>query len=577
MGYIAVMDKKEIAAAFEEIADLLELKNENPFRIRAYRNAARSLLNTDRDLKQMIREGTLTDLESVGKDLAGKIEELATGKLAFLEKLRKSVPPALLKLRQVQGLGPKKVQILYAKLKIRNLADLKKAAEAGKIAKLKGFGAKTEKNILRSLEHHEAYQKRTLWWDAMEIAQPLIDGLKKIKGVKRVEIAGSLRRKLETIGDLDLLVASSDPEPVMKWFAAQGASVLAQGETKASIRLKSGMQADLRVVPESQFGFALCYFTGSKEHNIKIRQRSLKQGWSLSEYGLEPLKGKGKRFEAKTEEAVYKALKLPYIEPELRENLGEVEAAEKGFLPKLLTISDLRGSLHNHTTASDGKSSLNEMIAYAKKLGWEYIGISDHSKSSFQANGLSEERLLNQIEEIRKLNISKTFRIFAGLECDILANGKLDFPDSVLKKLDYVIVSVHSSLTQDEKTMTKRIIRAIEHPSATMLGHMTGRLLLKREAYKVDAQKVIDACIANQKIIELNGNPMRLDMDWRLWHKASEKGLLCCINADAHADIQLDYVLAGVNAARKGWLEKRHVVNTLPLKELSKLLEKMHP
>lgn len=577
MGYIAAMDKKEIAAAFEEIADLLELKNENPFRIRAYRNAARSLLNSAQDLKQMIREGTLTDLEGVGKDLAGKIEELATGKLTFLEKLRKSVPPALLKLRQVQGLGPKKVQILYAKLKIRNLADLKKAAEAGKIAKLKGFGAKTEKNILRSLEHHEAYQKRTLWWDAMEIAQPLIDGLKKIKGVKRVEIAGSLRRKLETIGDLDLLVASSHPEPVMKWFAAQGASILAQGETKASIRLKSGMQADLRVVPESQFGFALCYFTGSKEHNIKIRQRSLKQGWSLSEYGLEPLRGKGKRFEAKTEEAVYKALKLPYIEPELRENLGEVEAAEKGSLPKLLKVSDLRGSFHNHTTASDGKSSLNEMIAYAKKLGWEYIGISDHSKSSFQANGLSEERLLNQIEEIRKLNVSQTFRIFAGLECDILANGKLDFPDSVLKKLDYVIVSVHSSLTQDEKTMTKRIIRAIEHPSATMLGHMTGRLLLKREAYKVDAQKVIDACIANRKIIELNGNPMRLDMDWRLWHKASEKGLLCCINADAHADIQLEYVLAGVNAARKGWLEKRHVVNTLPLKEISKLFSRLHP
>lgn len=571
------MNKQEIAAAFEEIADLLELKNENPFRIRAYRNAARSLLSSDRDLRRMIQDGTLTDLEGVGKDLAGKIEEFASGKLAFLDKLRKSVPLALLKLRQVQGLGPKKVQILYAKLKIRSLADLKKAAEAGKIAKLKGFGAKTEKNILLSLKHHEAYQKRTLWWEAMGTAQPLVEGLKKIKGVKRVEIAGSLRRKLETIGDIDLLVASSDPEPVMKWFAEQGSATLAKGETKASIRLQSGMQADLRIVPESQFGFALCYFTGSKEHNIKIRQRSLKRGWSLSEYGLEPVKGKGKRFEAKTEEAVYKALGLPYIEPELRENLGEVEAAEKGILPKLLTINDLRGSFHNHTTASDGKSSLNDMIAYAQKMGWEYIGITDHSKSSFQANGLSEERLLKQIEEIRKLNTSKTFRIFAGLECDILANGKLDFPDSVLKKLDYAIVSVHSSLNQDEKTMTQRIIRAIEHPSATMLGHMTGRLLLKREAYKVDAQKVIDACIANKKIIELNGNPMRLDMDWRLWHKAAEKGLLCCINADAHADVQLEYVLAGVNAARKGWLEKRQVINTLPLKEITKLLEKMHP
>lgn len=568
------MDKKEIAEILEEIATLLELKGENPFRIRAYRNGARALLNIDEDLGDAIEKETLTKYEGIGDHLAQKITKLyKTGRLPEYEKLKKATPPGLLKLIQVQGLGPKKVKTLYQKLKIRSPSDLKKAAAEGKIGKLKGFGAKTEQNILDALEHRESYQKRTLWWDAWQIAEALLTKLQKLKGVKEASICGSLRRKLETIGDLDFLAASDSPKTAMDWFISQASHVISQGETKSSIRLANGMQADLRIVSPKQYIYALVYFTGSKDHNIKIRTRSLKKGWSLSEYGFEPEKRMAMP-KINTEEGLYKALDLSYIPPEIRENLGEIEAAEKGAIPRLIEPQDIRGTLHNHTTASDGRSTLKEMAAAAEKLGWEYLGISDHSKSSYQANGQSAERLLEQVAAIRKLNASKEFklRIFAGLECDILADGSLDFPDKILKQLDYVIVSVHSSLTQDEKTMTKRIIQALENPFATILGHPTGRLLLKREPYKVNMAKVIDAAIANKKIIELNGNPLRLDMDWRLWHAAARKGLRCCINTDAHSAEQHAFYQAGVNIARKGWLTKKEVINTLSLADMVKFL-----
>jgi len=397
--------------------------------------------------------------------------------------------------------------------------------------------------------------------------------MKKLKGVKDVALCGSVRRGLETVGDLDFVVASDHPKPIMDWFAAQGTQVIALGETKASIRLSSGLQADLRIVEPSQFVYAVVYFTGSKEHTIKIRTRSLKKGWSLNEYGFESKK-KMAPPKIRDEEGFYKALDLAYIPPELREDRGEIEAAEKGPLPPLIEPTDIRGTFHNHTTASDGKNTLKEMVQAAQDLGWEYIGISDHSKSSVQANGLSAERLLEQIETIHKLNASKAFKIhvFSGLECDILADGSLDFSPQILEKLDYVIVSVHASLTQDEKTMTNRIIKALEHPLTTMLGHPTGRLLLRREPYRVNLQKVIDAAIANKKIIEINGNPKRLDLDWRLWHTAIEKGLLCCINTDAHAVAQHAFIQSGVNIARKGWLTKKDVINTLSLKQILKLL-----
>jgi DNA polymerase (family 10) len=369
---------------------------------------------------------------------------------------------------------------------------------------------------------------------------------------------------------------------VVQWFVGQPdvKEVTAHGETKASVRFESGLQADLRIVPDDQFVFALHHFTGSKDHNVQMRQRALARGLSLSEWGLVPaegegtakekaekLKGAASRVAVANEEALFAALDLTFIPPELREGLGEIEAAEKGPLPRLVQLDDLRGAFHNHTTASDGRNTLAEMTAAAAALGWEYLGIADHSKSSFQARGLTEERLLRQVAEIRELNASRRFttQVFAGVECDILTEGELDFEDAVLDHLDYVVVSVHSQFTQDEATMTRRIIRAIEHPAATMLGHLTGRLLLRREGYRVDAAKVIDAAIANDVVIELNASPWRLDMDWRLWRKAAERGLRCAINPDAHETTGLEHVRAGVNAARKGWLTAEQVVTTWPL------------
>lgn len=581
------VDKKEIAEIFEEIATLLELKQANPFRIRAYRNGARAILGLDEDLETVIREKRLTELEGIGDDLADKITTLAAkGRLPFYEKLKKSIPSGLLEMMQVHGLGSKKIKLLYSKLKIKSVAALKKACKEGKLAKLRGFGPKTEQNILNSLAHQETYQKRHLWWDAMQKANALLEALRKLQGIKKAEIGGSLRRRLETIGDMDFLVAAADPKPIMHWFTSQPfvSRVIAKGDTKSSVKLQNGMQADLRIVPEKQFGFALAYLTGSKEHNIKMRERAIKRGLTLSEYGLdvENSKRKGPFANSKkivTETEIFKALGLSYIPPELREDKGEFAAAEKNTLPTLVEESEIRGTFHNHTTASDGRNTLKEMVAAAQKLGWEYIGISDHSKSSFQANGQTERQLLEQLETIQKLNASKKFRpyVFAGVECDILANGTLDFPDHVLKKLDYVVVSIHNALQQDEKTMTKRMIRAIENPYSTMVGHVTGRLLLKREPYKINVAKVIDACIANGKIMEINANPMRLDMDWRFWHAARDKGLQCCINTDAHSVDHLQFFRAGINVARKGWLESKDILNTHTLKQVQMKLKKMHP
>jgi DNA polymerase (family 10) len=577
------MDKKEIAGILEEIATLLELKAANPFRVRAYRNAARALLNMDEDLLALVKEERLTELEGIGEDLADKISTLALGKrLPFYEKLKRSIPPGVLAMTNVQGLGSKKIKRIYEELKVKSIGELKEACLAGKLSKLKGFGRKTEQNILDALANQESYSQRRLWWEAWAAAQPILEKLKKLKGVEKAEIAGSLRRKLETIGDLDFLVGASHPTPIMNWFTSQPfvERILAKGETKARFRLKGGIQADIRIVPAKQFAFALCYFTGSKEHNIKLREMSKKRGWTLSEWGLssetgkKPVAFKGKK--TLLESDIYKMLGLDYIPPELRENKGEFLAAAKGSLPNLVEEKDIRGTFHNHTTASDGRSTLKEMVLAAEKLGWEYIGIADHSKASFQASGLSEEALHEQIAQIGKMNASKKFGpyIFAGTECDILSNGSLDFSDAALKQLDYVVVSIHSSLQQDEKTMTKRLIKAIEHPYTTMIGHLTGRLLLRREAYALNVPKVIDACIANGKIIEINANPQRLDMDWRFWHAASDKGLMCCINTDAHSVDHLAFFKAGVNVARKGWLEKKHILNTRPLKEVQQLLKK---
>jgi DNA polymerase (family 10) len=583
------MNKNDIADVLNEIGTLLELKGENPFKVRAYHSGARVLEGIeDAELATLIREQELESVKGLGEALAQKISELhTTGRLKFYEQLKASITPGLVEMLQIPGLGAKKVRALHEKLGIDSITALAAACADGRVAELDGFGEKSQEKILTGIKNREAYGKRHLWWDAWQLAEPILAGLRALPQVVRAEAAGSLRRGLETIGDLDFLVAASEVAPVVEWFTRmpEVQEVTAQGETKASVRFASGLQADLRLVPEDQFVFALHHFTGSKDHNVQMRQRALARGLSLSEWGLVPAEGEGtakekaeklKNKKVKAEADIFKALGLHFIPPELREGLGEIEAAEEGELPRLVELGDLRGAFHNHTTATDGRNTLAEMVAAAEALGWEYLGIADHSKSSFQADGLSEAKLLKQVEEIRTLNASKRFKthVFAGTECDILPDGRLDFDSSILKQLDYAVVSVHSAFTQDEATMTARILRAIEQPHVTMLGHLTGRLLLRREGYAVNTAKIIDAAIANGVIIELNANPQRLDMDWRYWRRAAERGLLCSINPDAHDTAGLEFVRAGVNAARKGWLTAKQVLNTRPLAEVEKFLKK---
>ncbi|BET69151.1 DNA polymerase/3'-5' exonuclease PolX [Opitutales bacterium ASA1] len=575
------MNRSDIAAALEEIALLLELQGENPFKVRAYQNGARTIETLTEDLDRVIAEERLAEIKGIGDALAKKILELhGTGRLEFLEKQRAAVPPGLIAMMEIPGMGAKKVRALHTKLGVDSIDALAAACRDGRVATLDGFGEKTQQKILDGIKNREAYGKRHLWWDAFEIAEPILAGLRALPAVRRAEHAGSLRRNLETVGDLDFIVAAEEPASVMAWFTSMAGvvEVTAHGETKSSVRLAGGIQADLRVVPEAQFVFALHHFTGSKEHNVLMRQRALARGWSLSEWGLTIAEGKtadsAPPTRAADEAALFAALGLAWIPPELREGSGEIEAAERGAFPRLIETADLRGSFHNHTTESDGRDTLVGMVAAAGRLGWEYLGIADHSKASFQANGLSEARVLAQLETIRRLNASggAPVHVFAGIECDILADGRLDLPDEVLAQLDYVVVSVHNALGQPEDEMTRRIVRAVEHPLATMLGHATGRLLLAREPSKVDLARVIDACAANDVIIELNANPRRLDLDWRWWRRATEKGVLCSINPDAHAADQLGFVDAGVRVARKGWITPEHVINTLSLEQVRNLL-----
>ena len=585
------MTKNEIADVLAEIGTLLELKGENPFKVRAYQTGARTLEAIEEaELARLIATEQLGTIKGFGDALVQKITELhATGRLEFFEKLKASIEPGLAEMLEIPGLGPKKIRALHDKLGVASIAALTKACTDGSVAALDGFGEKTQEKILAGIKNREAYGRRHLWWDAWEVSEPIVAGLRALPQVKRAEAAGSLRRGMETVGDLDFLVAATEVAPVVEWFVSRRGvkEITAKGDTKASVRFESGLQADLRIVPEEQFVFALHHFTGSKDHNVQMRQRALARGLSMSEWGLVPAEGEGtakekaekrKSVKVKNEAELFAKLGLSFIPPELREGLGEIEAAEAGELPRLVELADLRGAWHNHTTASDGRNTLTEMAAAAEALGWEYLGIADHSKSSFQANGLSEERLLKQVEEIRALNESRKFKthVFTGVECDILPDGRLDFDDAVLAKLDYVVVSVHNVFTQDESTMTKRIIRALEQRRTTMLGHLTGRLLLKREGYRVDAAKVIDAAIANKVVVELNASPWRLDMDWRHWRKAAERGLVCAINPDAHETAGLAHVRTGVNAARKGWLTKEHVLNTRTRKDVEKVFAQRH-
>lgn len=564
----------DIAKQFETTADLLEIKGDNPFRIRAYRNAARVVEDLPHELASMVKANEdLTELPGIGKDLADKISEIVTtGSAKALEKLRKELPPNITDLLNIPGLGPKRVKTLYAKLDVVDLDTLKQAAEAGKIRELAGLGEKTEKQILEAIKVQADTSKRFMRASVTPYVESLLDYLKGYDGVKKVDVAGSYRRGRETIGDLDFLVWAENPAQVMEHFLnyEEKRDVLAHGETKSSMVLQSAVQVDLRVVPEESYGAALHYFTGSKAHNIVMRKLAQQRKWKLNEYGL--FDGETS-LAGKTETDVFAALDLPYIPPELRENRGEIEAAQENELPELITIEDIRGNLHAHSRWSDGKNTIREMAEAALEVGHEYLAMTDHSKRLTVANGLDEDRLIAQIEEIDQVNAElKGIRVFKGIEVDILEDGSLDLSDSVLSLLDMVIVSVHSKFNLPADKQTERIMRAMDNPYTTFVAHPTGRLVLGRPPYPVDVSRLIDHAKQRGCFLELNANPQRLDLNDTFCQLAKRVGVKIAINTDAHSTLDHRHLSAGIAQARRGWLEKKDVINTCTLKQVEKLL-----
>jgi DNA polymerase (family 10) len=576
------MDKERVAEILVEIGTLLELKGENPFKTRAYQNGARIIEGLSEPLQKLVAEERLGELKGIGDALQQKITELVTtGKLKYYEDLKASVPAGLVAMLDIPGLGPKKIIALNKHLGVDSVEKLEAACKDGKVAELDGFGEKTQTKLLEGIAHRRLYAQRTRLDDALAAAEPVLESLREHPDVIRCSTAGSLRRWRETIGDIDFLVSSKQPANVIDYFVAQPGilSVSAKGDTKASVILGGGIQADLRVVTDEEFPFALNYFTGSKEHNIVMRQRAIARGLRLNEYGLfkskEETRDPKLRVACATEEQIYSALELTYVPPELREDHGEFEAAEQGKLPRLLEWTDLKGALHNHSNWSDGHNTLEEIAAHMEELGLQYWAVTDHSRASFQANGLEPQRLREQIKTIAALNAKlaaagSDFRLLSGSEVDILKD-KLDFADDLLAELDVVVASLHLP-ANNEAENTKRLIRAAENKYVHMLGHLTGRLLLQREAYAVNQEAVIDACAETGTWLELNCNPWRMDLDWRKWFYARSKGVICVINPDAHRNDDASYLRLGAGVARKAWLTKADVINTLPLEKLRKEL-----
>jgi len=580
------MDKGKVAELLVELGTLLELKGENPFKTRAYTNAARALENLTEPLEKIVAENRLGEIPGIGEGIQKKVTELVTtGALKYYDEIKASVPAGLVEMLQIPGMGPMKVKAFHEKLGVESVDQLEAACKDGKVATLDGFGEKTQSKILEGIAHKRTYAARHHLHDALEVAEPVLERLRGHPDVIRCSTGGSLRRWRETIGDVDFLASSKKPAAVLDFFTTQPdvLSVSAKGDTKASVILQGGIQADLRVVSDVEYPFALAYFTGSKEHNIVMRQRAIARGLRLNEYGLfrskEETRDPKLRLPCKSEEDIFAELGLAYVPPELREDHGEFAAAEKGKLPKLVEWTDLRGALHNHSTWSDGHQTLEEVATHAQELGLEYWAVTDHSRSSFQAHGLEASRLREQLKAIAKINKQlehegSDFRLLTGSEVDILGEGRLDFEDDLLAQLDVVVASVHAGFSKDEAEMTRRIVKAVQNRHVHTLGHMTGRLLLEREAYAVNSQAVIDACAETGTWIELNCNPWRFDMDWRHWLYAKSKGVKCVINPDAHRREHFGFLRLGAGVARKGWLEKADVINTLPLKELMKALGK---
>ena len=559
---------------FEQLADLLEIREENPFRIRAYRNAARVIRAHPQPMTGLVDAGAdLSELPGIGNDLAGKIETIVrTGKLPLLEQVRARVPRLLVEMTRIEGLGPKRAKKLYGALKIRSLEDLQRAARSGRIRELEGFGARTEQLIAQRAARAISTERRLGLADAEGLAGPLVEYLQHVSSVKAVEVAGSFRRRRETVGDLDVLVSATRSAPVMDELVAYEdvVEVVSKGPTRATVRLRAGLQVDVRVVAPASFGSALHYFTGSKAHNIAVRRLAMAKGLKLNEYGIFRDK---RRIGGRTEQEVFAAVGLDYIAPELREDRGEIEAARRKKLPALVELGHIRGDLHCHTRATDGRDTLEAMAKAAAACGYEYLSINDHSRHVSVAHGLDSRRLQQQIRAIDRLNDKLDgLVVLKSVEVDILDNGALDLPDSVLKQLDFTVCAIHYGFGRSRAKQTERILRAMDHPCFNILAHPTGRLINARDPYDIDLERILEAARERGRILELNAQPDRLDLDDRACRMAREAGVRVAISTDAHSTTDLGLMRFGIGQARRGWLERNDVINTRPLAELTRLL-----
>ncbi len=568
------MEKREIIATLEKIGDIMEIKGENPFRARAFHNAARALEGQSQDIKTLIETGELQNIPGIGAGLAEEITSMVkTGESPHLKKFKGAVPEGVLKMLEVPGLGPKKVKLLFEELGIKGLGELEYACKENRLMDLKGFGGKTQSNVLKGIELLRRSAGRFLFNEAYREANQIYAFLSKEKDVTQCDLVGSLRRHKETIGDIDILVTvRGSSQGLMRKFIKmpQVQDVLASGEKKSSVRLKMGIQVDLRVFHPKEFPAAMIYFTGSKEHNTALRHIAKEKGYKLNEYGL--FKG-NKALPCKSEEEIYRALGLHFIPPEARENFGEIEYAKKKAFPKLLEEKDLKGIFHVHSTWSDGRGTILEMAKEAERLGFEYMGLSDHSQTAFYAGGLKPKEISDQAKEIREVQKKlKKLTILQGSESDILNDGSLDYTENILNQLEFVIASIHSGFKMEKDKMTKRIVKAIANPHTRFLGHISGRLLLARESFALDYDAIFEAAAKHNVAIEINANPHRFDLDWRYLRQAKEAGVKFSINPDAHSVPGLSDTAYGVGIARKGWLTKEDVVNTLSLEEVRKYL-----
>lgn len=565
--------KKEVIQTLEDIGKLLELKGETPFKSRAYYNAARNIAATEEDINALVSEEKLTSIKGIGDALNQKITELVTtGALEYYEKLKRSIPPDHIEMLRIEGLGTKKTRALYEKLHIETVGELEYACTENRLVELTGFGKKTQDKILAGIERLKRYQERHLYADIIGEAESMLDSILKQKNVISASLAGSIRRCNEVIKDIDIVASAKDLRSFADFFVSlpEVRDITAKGETKVSVVLKSGVNSDLRIVAEDEFPYALHHFTGSKEHNIAMRGRAKRMGIKMNEYGLFR---ENSIIPCKSENEIFAALGLSFIPPELRENMGEIEAAESGELPDLVERKDIRGLLHIHTSASDGSDSLEAIAGAAKKMGMEYIGIADHSQYAYYAGGLSAGEIKRQHGIIDEINEREdNFHIFKGIEADILPDGSLDYDEEILSSFDFVIAAVHSNFRMFEDEMNSRLTRALENKYTTILAHPTGRLLLAREPYSVDVEKIIDAAARMGKVIELNANPYRLDLDWRYCRYATKQGVKIAINPDAHNTATLCHIDFGINIARKGWLEPADCINCLGLEEMKEFL-----